>query len=111
MRTTFESKFKVFDDEYTILLQLSQLKKEVQESVCDLIAKFNKSLYKIPTMKRPNNENKKGFFMNSMPPNIIFHVRRNRVIDVDAIQRLVMDLEDDLLAARKWRREMQNPQN
>ena len=46
--------------------------------------KFNKALQKIPIAQSPNSENRKGFFVNSMLPYIIFNLRRERVIDVDA---------------------------
>lgn len=42
-----------------------------------------------------------------MPPDISFHLRRNIVADVDAAQRLDVELEDDLLAIVKWKQEMQ----
>ena len=85
MRTDFESRFKEVNDEHTLLLQFSHLKKEVQEPMHDFIAIFNKIMYTIPTTKRPNVKNKKGFFMNAMPPNISFHLRRNILVDVDAV--------------------------
>ena len=105
MWTTFEDRFKSANDEHTLLLQLTQLKKEVHEPMRDFVAKFNKIIHKIPTTKRPNAENHKGFFVNAMPPDISFHLRRNRVADVDASQRLAVELKDDLLAI--GRRDMQ----
>ena len=72
------------------------------------VAKFNKIIHKIPAAKRPNVENRKSFFVNAMPPDINFHLRRNRVADVEAAQRLAIELEDDLLATGKWKKEMQN---
>lgn len=50
----------------------------------DFVAKFNKIIHKIPATKRPNAANCKGFFVNEMPPDINFHLRRDIVADVDA---------------------------
>lgn len=107
IQNTFESRFKSMDNEHTLFLRLTQFKKEVQEPMHDFVAKFNKILHKIPVVKRPNAENHKGFFMNAMPPDTNFHIRRYRVADIDAAQRLVVGLEDNLLDTGKWRREMQ----
>ena len=109
MRTTFEDRFKSSKDEHTLLLQLTQLKKEIHEPMRDFVAKFNKIIHKIPATKRPNGENRKGFFVNAMPPNISFNLRRNAVADIEAAQRLEVELEDDLLAEGKWKKEIQNP--
>ena len=102
MRNAFEARFKSADDEHTLLLQLTQLKKEIHEPMRDFVAKFNKLIHKIPVAKRPNDENRKGFFVNAMPPDISFHLRRDRVADVDAAQRLAVELEDNILAVGKW---------
>ena len=73
----------------------------------DFVAKFNKTIHKIPTVKRPSDENHKGFFVNAMSPDISFHLRRNRVTNVEATQWLAIEIEDELLAIGKWKKEMQ----
>lgn len=37
MRTTFEDRFKFVDDEHTLILQLTQLEKEVHEPMRDFV--------------------------------------------------------------------------
>ena len=85
MCSTFEDRFKSVEDEHTLLLQLTQPKNEVHEPMRDFIVKFNKIIYEIPTAKRPSEENHKGFFINAMPLEISFHLRRNRVVDVEVV--------------------------
>ena len=54
MQNSFEDRFKSSDDKDTLLLQLTQLKKEIHEPIRDFVANFNKIIHKIPTTKRPN---------------------------------------------------------
>lgn len=49
------------------------------------------------------------FFINSMPSEISFLIHRQRVADLNAAKTLVVELEDDLIAVGKWKREVQTP--
>lgn len=73
----------------------------------DFVAKFDKIVHKIPTTQRPSDDNLKFLFINSMPSEIIFLIRRQRVQNLAAAETLAVELEDDLITAGKWKREVQ----
>ena len=75
MHTAFEDRFKSSEDEHTLLLQVTQLKKEIHEPMRDFITKLKKISHKILAAKTPNAENRKGIFVNVMPLDISFHLR------------------------------------
>lgn len=103
MKTRFEARFKVAKDEHSLLAQLSQLKKELPESMRDFIARFDKILHKILVNQKPSDDNLKCFFINSMPSEISFLIRRQRVADLNATKTLVVELEDYLITEGKWK--------
>lgn len=105
----FEAIFKVAEDEHSLLAQLTQLKKEIPESMRDFIAKFDKILHKIPANQNPSDDNLKCFFISSMPFEIGFLIPRQRVVDLNAAKTLAVELEDDLIITGKWKREVQTP--
>ena len=57
IKTTFETSFKTPDNKCTLLLQLSQTKKEIHEPMREFVAKFNRLLKKISVASKPNDEN------------------------------------------------------
>lgn len=109
MKTRFEARFKVVEDEHSLLAQLAQLNKEITESMWDFVERFDKILYKIPANQKPSDGNLKCFFINSMPSEIGFLIRRQRVTDLNVAKTLAVELEDDLITAGKWKREVQIP--
>ena len=72
----------------------------------DFIARFNKLVNLVPMESFPIANNQKIFFINSMPPDISFQIRRAHVLNLQATQTLVIELEDDLIVARKWKQEI-----
>lgn len=85
MKTTFEKWFKSADDEHSLLAQLTQMKKEIHEPMRDYVARYNKIIHKIPQAKRPTADNQQCFFINYMPLDVGFHLRRNRPADLDTV--------------------------
>ena len=75
----------------------------------EFVAKFNKFLERMPVNSRPNARNQKSFFLGAMPPDISFQMRRNVPADLAAAQTMAIELEDDLIIARKWRKDVQYP--
>ena len=49
--------------------------------------------------------NHKGFFLNSMPLDIGFHLKRERVVDLVVAEIMAIELEDDLITIRNCRKE------
>ena len=43
-----------------------------------------------------------------MPPNISFQIRQSHVANLQASQTLAIKLEDDLIATKKWKRDIQS---
>lgn len=74
----------------------------------EFMAQFNKIVNKISATKRPTMENQKYFFVNSMPSNVSFHLRREKVVDLDATKTLEIELEDDFTTVEKWRELQKN---
>lgn len=52
---------------------------------------------------------KKTIFLNAMPLDIGFHLRRNPVADLTVAQNGEISLEDDLITTGKWRKDVQTP--
>ena len=75
MRTAFETKFKIAEDEQVLLTQLTSIKKQPSLSMRDFVASFNKFFSRIPTVARPTAGNLKTFFISAMPPNINYDLR------------------------------------
>lgn len=63
LKTRFEARFKVAEDEHSLLAQLSQFKKEIHESMSDFVARFDKILHKIPVNQNSSEENLKCFLL------------------------------------------------
>ena len=57
MKTAFKNRFKAPKNECSLLLQLSQMKKEMHKPMREFVAKFNRLIQRIPTASRPNEEN------------------------------------------------------
>lgn len=107
LKTNFEARFKLAEDKHSLLAQLAQLKKEIPETMRDFVAKFDKIVHNILATQRPFDDNLKCFFINSMPSKINFLILRQRVKNLAAAKTLVVELEDDLIAVGKWKREIQ----
>ena len=90
MKNEFDDRFKSPKNECSLLLQLSQMKKEMQKPMREFVAKFNMLIQRIPTTFRPNAENQKIFFVNVVPPDVSFHLIKEVVIDFTTTQRLAI---------------------
>lgn len=75
----------------------------------DFVAKFDKIVHKILVNKKPLDDNLKCFFTNSMPSEIGFLIRKQRIANLGAAKTLAVELEDDLITAGKLKREVQIP--
>ena len=82
MKNAFEDRFKAPENECSLLLQLSQMKKEMHEPMREFIAKFNRLIERIPATSRPNEENQKIFFVNDVPLDVSFHLIKDVVTDL-----------------------------
>ena len=107
MKITFETRFKTLDNECSLLLQLSQLKKEMHEPMREFVEKFNRLIERILAASRPNGENQKIFFINAIPPNVYFHLIKDTVTNLATAQRLATQLEDAFITAGKWKIDVQ----
>lgn len=85
------------------------MKKEIQVPMREFMARFNKGIHKIPVASRPNDENKKRFFLNALPLDVVFPLKRARPATLDVSQTLAIELEDDLITSGKWRKDVQTP--
>ena len=83
-----------------------QIKKEPHIPMRDFIEKFNKLVNRIPTASRSTFDKQKMFFIRSMSPNINFQINHAHVANFLATHTLEIKLEDDLIIARKWKREV-----
>ena len=72
-------------------------------SMRDFAANFNKIVSRIPTTNRPTTGNLKTFLISVMPPNINYDLRREHPMDLANTQKKVIEFEDDLISARKWK--------
>ena len=106
MVQAFEARFKTPSDENSLLIQLTQLKKEMHERMREFVANFNKILERIPVNSRPNARNQKSFFLGAMPLDISFQMRRNVLADLATAQTMAIELEDDLIIVGKWRKDV-----
>lgn len=61
IKTRFENRYRTAEDDDTLLVQLTQMKKEIHEPMREFVAKYNKLIQKIPLAKRPNDEKKKDY--------------------------------------------------
>jgi hypothetical protein len=57
MKNAFKNRFKAPKNESSLLLQLSQMKKEMHEPMREFVAKFDRLVQRIPATSRPNAEN------------------------------------------------------
>lgn len=103
MRKNFEARYKSIEYEHRLLIQLTQIKKEPSVPMRDFIERFNKLSNRIPATRRPTIDNQKIIFISSIPPDISFQIRQVHVPNLKATQALVIELEDDLIAAGKWK--------
>lgn len=75
----------------------------------EFMARFNKDLHQIPNASRCNEENQKGFFLNAMPPDFAFPLKRENPTILGAAQTLTIEVEDDLIISSKWKKYVQVP--
>lgn len=73
------------------------------------MVKLNRLIQRIPATSRPNYETQNFFFVNFVPPILTFHLLKDAIVDLAIAQRLAIQLEDALIIASKWRREIQSP--
>jgi hypothetical protein len=81
--------------------------KEPYVSMRGFNARFNKLIKRIPTASAPTGKNKKTFYINSMPPDLGYKIRRENLENLEATQMLVVEMEDDMIASSMWKRELQ----
>lgn len=74
----------------------------------DFNARFNKVIKRILAMSAPKNDNKKNFYIISMPHSLGYQIRRENVVNLQADQTLAIEMEDDMIASGKWKREFQS---
>lgn len=98
MRTDFEARFKIDEDEHALLAHLTSMNKQPFISMRDFIASFNKITNRIPAANRPTMGNLKTFFISTMPPSMNFDLRRSCTVDLDVVQRIWLELEDDMIS-------------
>lgn len=105
MKQRFEGRYnKRLEDAQVLLLQLAQIKKESSISMRDFNAKFNKLIKRIPATSAPIGDNQKTFYIGSMPPELGYQIRRANVAYLQAAQTLAVEMEDDMIASRKWKK-------
>ena len=107
MKNAFKDIFKALENGCSLLLQLSQMKKEMHKSMREFVAKFNRLIQRILATSRPNAKNQKTLFINVVPPDVSFHLIKDACAHLAAAQRLAIQLEDTFIDARKWKREVQ----
>ena len=71
--------------------------------------RFNKSLHHIPIASTLNDENQKGFLLNSMTPRFSFPMKIMSPTTLRASQNLTIELADDLIISSKWKKDVQVP--
>ena len=71
----------------------------------DFNAKFNKLIKRIPATSTPTIDNQKTFYISSMPPELGYRIRRANVVNLQVAQTLAVEMEDDMIASRKWKKE------
>jgi len=72
----------------------------------DFNAKFNKLIKRIPTASTPTVDNQKTFYINSMPPELSYQIRRANVADLQTAQTLAIEMEDDMIASGRWKKDL-----
>lgn len=100
MRAKFENIFKITENEHTLVTQLSSIKKEVYEPMWDFVSKVTNSIL---SNLRPGDTLLKNFFINTLPLDICFTLKREGVVDLGATQRMALAIEDDLIIEGKWK--------
>lgn len=95
------------EDEHILMAQLTSIKKKPFVSMRDFVANFNKITNRIPMGDRPTTRNLKTFFINVMPSDINFDLRRAHPTNLGVVQRMKMELEDDMISAGRWKCETQ----
>lgn len=103
----FKERFKMVEDEHVLLAELTSIKKQPSISMRDFVANFNKITNRILVVDRPTTVNLKIFFISVMPPNINFYLRRAHPVDLEAVQRMTMEIEDDMISVGRWKCEIQ----
>ena len=72
----------------------------------DFNAKFNKLIKRIPTASTPTVDNQKTFYINSMPLELGYQIRRANVADLQTAQTLAVEMEDDMIASGRWKKDL-----
>ncbi|KAH9328654.1 hypothetical protein KI387_000762, partial [Taxus chinensis] len=62
----FEDRYKPSEDAFSLLSQITHLKKEANEIIHDFIARFNALINRVPVAMLPTPKNQKCFFVNAM---------------------------------------------
>lgn len=106
LRNKFEIRFKMTKDDLVLVAQLGSMKKDVHETMRDLVAKFNKLYNKFSANIRHGARLLKAMFINTLPPDISFNIKRERAADIDVAQNLAVAIEDDLIVTGKWKKEL-----
>lgn len=88
MKTTFKNRFKTLDNECSLLLQLSRLKKKMHEPMREFVSKFNRLIQRILATSRPNVENQKILYV--VPLDVSFHLIKDVVADLATTERLAI---------------------
>ena len=70
------------------------MKKEMHEPMREFVARFNRLFQRIPIASRPNAKNQKSFFINTVHPNISFHLIKDACATLAVAQGLAIQLED-----------------
>lgn len=105
MKQRFEGRYKSTEDAHVLLLQLAQIKKEPSIPMRDFNEKFNKLIKRIPATSAPIGDNQKTFYISSMPPELGYLLRRANVATLQVTQTLAVEMEDDMIASGKWKKE------
>lgn len=71
----------------------------------EFIAKFNKLANRIPSASQPTATNLKCFFINTQLPKVSFLLRRAAPGTLALAQSLATEIENDLILARKIRKD------
>lgn len=71
-------------------------------------ARFNKLINRIPVASVPTNDNKKTFYISSMPFDLGYQIRRANIEKLEAAQTLVVEMVDDMIGFGKWKRDFQS---
>lgn len=106
IHTQFENRFKMVENENAFISQLSSINKEVHESMRVFEEKLNKLANRFQNNVRPRESLLTRFFMNTLPPYASFHLKRECLVNLVIIQRVEIEIEDDLVTTGKWKNEV-----